>query len=48
MRGNLNETFKIIDEIFNYGKHFIFLLELEIYFEDRFQKVTNWNILLIE
>ena len=30
LKGDLNETFKIINEIFNYGRFFfIFLLELE-------------------
>ena len=51
MRGDLIETLKI-NEITNYGSHFfIFSLELEIYCQYRFQKLsqlTNWIFLLIE
>ena len=40
MGGDLIETFKIINGISNYGRHFsIFLLKLEIYCKDRFQKL---------
>ena len=45
---NLIETFKIINGIFNLGRHYsIFLLELEIYCQHKFQKLsllTNWII----
>ena len=44
MRDDLIETFKIINGISD-GKHSIFLLELEIYSQDRFQKLNlpiNW------
>ena len=46
MRGDLIETFKIINGICNYGSYFfsIFLFEQEIY-KDRFQKLnlqTQW------
>ena len=46
MRNDLIETFKIINEISNYVRHFlIFLFEINIYCQDRFQKpslLTNW------
>ena len=41
MRSDLIETFKIINGISNYNRFFsIFLLKLEIYFQDRFQKLS--------
>ena len=52
LRNDLTETFKIIHIISNYGRHFsIFLVELVIYCQDRFQKLyqpTNWIFWLIE
>ena len=39
-RADLIKTFKIINGISNYDRYFsMFLLELEIYYEDRFQNV---------
>ena len=50
--GDLIETFKVINGISNYGRHFsIFFLEMEIYCQDRFQKNSlqiNRISLLIE
>ena len=41
MRDDLIEILKIIIEISEYSRHFsIFLLELEIYCQDRFQKLS--------
>ena len=49
---HLIEIFKIINEVSNYSRQLlIFLLKLEIYQEDRFQKLsrlTNWIFLQIE
>ena len=46
MRGDFIETFKIINRINNYDRHIsIFLLDMEIYCQDRFQTLslqTNW------
>ena len=41
MKGDLNETFKIIDGISNYGRHFLmFLFELKMYCQGRFQNLS--------
>ena len=53
MRVDIIETFEIIKGNSNYGRHFfsIFLLELKIYCQDRFQKLsllTNGTFLLID
>ena len=42
MRGDLNETFKIINGITNFDRHFfsVFLIEIEIYSQNRFQKLS--------
>ena len=52
MRGDLIETFKMINGFSNNGRHFfIFLLKLESYYQGRFQKLsllTNWISLLKE
>ena len=52
MRADLIETFKRINAASNYGRHFsIFLLEVEIYCQEIFQKSslrTIWTLLLIE
>ena len=52
MRGDLIEIFKIINGISNYDRHFfsIFLLELEIYYQDKFHKIslpTNWLFIFL-
>ena len=42
MRGDLIETFKIMIGICNYGRHvFIIFLELEVYCQDWFQKLSR-------
>ena len=49
IREDLIENFKIINGISIYGGHSFFPLELEIYCQDRFQKLslsTNWIFFL--
>ena len=50
-KSNLFETFKIVEFLFMVNIFFIFLPEMEIYCQDRFQKLilmSNWIILLIK